>query len=152
MSVTVSAVNQAPVLAVANAVTMQDTSVTVNVLTGASDADGDTLTVSAVTQGQNGTVTNNSDGTVTYAPGSGFTGSDYFTYSVSDGHGNTVVGTMDVVVYATGQWASSVVGFSSQGDTVNGGAASLALALPTRSIPAIPAQPGRRPWARPSST
>ena len=129
VSVTVSAVNQPPVVSPANAATNMNTAVSVNVLASATDPDGDTLSITGVTNGQNGTVTY-SGGSVTYTPTTSFTGSDFFTYSVSDGHGNTVVGTMNVTVYATGQWASSVVGFSTQGDTISGGAASLALGAP----------------------
>ena len=46
--------------------TTGDTAVVVHVLSYASDSDGDTLTVSAVTQGGYGTVTINTDNTVTY--------------------------------------------------------------------------------------
>jgi len=48
--------------------------------------------VSAVTQGANGQVTINPDGTVTYTPDENFNGSDSFTYTVNDGteDGNTV--------------------------------------------------------------
>jgi VCBS repeat-containing protein len=45
----------------------------------------DTLTVSAVTQGANGTVTTNGT-TITYAPNAGYVGTDSFSYTVSDGN------------------------------------------------------------------
>ena len=44
------------------------------------------LTITAVTQGANGTVAiSDSGATVTYTPNAGFTGSDEFIYTVSDG-------------------------------------------------------------------
>jgi hypothetical protein len=58
-------------------------------LNGASDADGDSLTASAVTQPSDGTVAVNSDGSFTYTPNTGYTGSDSFTYAISDGAAST---------------------------------------------------------------
>jgi hypothetical protein len=56
------------------------------------------LSVSAVTQGLHGSVTNNSDGTVTYSPAQNFNGADSFTYTVSDGHGGTATANVNVQV------------------------------------------------------
>ncbi len=53
------------------------------------------LTVTSVTQPENGTVVVNPDGTITYTPNEDFTGDDYFTYQICDSFGNcdeTVVG------------------------------------------------------------
>jgi Cadherin-like domain/Bacterial Ig domain/Calx-beta domain len=82
------------------ATTSVNAPVTLSVLDLSSDPDGDTLTVSAITQGTNGTVVNNGDGTVTYTPGSNFTGDDSFTYTVEDPFGNTSTGTVTVTVTA----------------------------------------------------
>ncbi len=61
---------------------------TISVLTNDEDIDGDTLTISDVTQGQHGTVVITGGGSgLTYEPDSDFSGMDSFTYSVSDGHG-----------------------------------------------------------------
>ncbi|ROQ39754.1 CshA-type fibril repeat protein [Frondihabitans sp. PhB188] len=46
---------------------------------------GSTLTVAGITQGQHGRVTLNSDGTVSYRPHTGWSGTDTFTYTVTDG-------------------------------------------------------------------
>ncbi len=70
----------------------------INVLANDADPDGDTLTLTSTTQGQNGSVALNSDGTVTYVPRSGFTGSDSFSYTISDGKGGTATGTVSVTV------------------------------------------------------
>ncbi len=51
----------------------------------ANDTDADPLTITAVTQPANGTLTDNGDGTFTYAPTVGYAGIDTFSYSVSDG-------------------------------------------------------------------
>src|SRR5262249_33779195 len=56
--------------------------------------------ITAVTQGVHGVTTINADGTVTYAPNAGFTGTDSYTYTESDGHGGTTTGTVFVTVNA----------------------------------------------------
>jgi VCBS repeat-containing protein len=71
--------------------------VSIDVLANDTDADGDPLTIMAVTQGTGGTVTINSDDTLSYQSNAGFTGQDVFTYSVSDGAA-AVVGTVTVNV------------------------------------------------------
>ncbi|OED41007.1 hypothetical protein ACH42_15130 [Endozoicomonas sp. (ex Bugula neritina AB1)] len=58
---------------------------TINVLESANDADGDPLTLTGFTQGANGTVIDNGDGTFSYTPNNGFVGVDSFTYTISDG-------------------------------------------------------------------
>ena len=97
VDVTVSPVNDAPVAVDDNASTNEDTPVTVNVVSNDTDIEGDPLTVSAVTQGTNGTVTF-AGGTVTYTPNANFSGTDSFTYTVSDGNGGTDTATVDVTV------------------------------------------------------
>ena len=74
-------------------------SVTISVLTNDTDPEGDALTVTAVTNGQHGTVTISSDGkTVIYTPTAGYKGTDYFSYTISDGNGNTSTANVDLVV------------------------------------------------------
>src|SRR5439155_1722131 len=72
---TVTAVNDAPVANNDTATTPEDTAKTIAVLANDTDADGDTLSVSAVTQGAYGSVTINGYGTVTYTPAPNFNGS-----------------------------------------------------------------------------
>src|SRR5262249_22304680 len=69
------------------AVTLTTANINIAVLAHASDPDGDHLTVTAVTQGQDGTVRINPDGTVTYTLTRFAAGTDTFTYTVSDGRG-----------------------------------------------------------------
>jgi hypothetical protein len=98
VNVTIGAVNDAPVAVEDGALTDTDVAVDIDVLANDSDIDGDTLTVTSVTQGANGAVTINADGTVNYAPNAGFDGIDSFTYDVSDGNGGTATETVTVSV------------------------------------------------------
>ncbi|MFZ1425973.1 MAG: DUF2341 domain-containing protein [Geminicoccaceae bacterium] len=59
--------------------------VTLNLLANDNDPDGDPLRLTALTVPLEGQIAVNTDGTVTYTPPSGFTGTDSFTYQVSDG-------------------------------------------------------------------
>ena len=62
----------------------------ISVLGNDTDVDLDTLNVQAVETASNGTVTSGGQ-TVTYTPNAGWTGTDSFSYSVSDGNGGTDV-------------------------------------------------------------
>jgi fibronectin type 3 domain-containing protein len=82
--------------------TAANTSATVasaKILSGARDPDTDQLSITSVTspRTQGGTVVLNTD-SVTYTPPSGFTGTDSFTVTISDGRGGTVNGTVTVTV------------------------------------------------------
>jgi DNA/RNA endonuclease G (NUC1) len=71
----------------------------INVLSNDSDVDGDTLTVTAVTPGAHGSVAITGGGTaVSYTPAANFFGSDSFTYTIGDGHGNSDTATVGVTV------------------------------------------------------
>ena len=98
VSITVNS-GAAPIAQADAATTTRNTTVNIPVLANDSDPDGDTLTITAVTQGANGTVTITNGGTrVSYRPKSGFIGTDSFTYAVSDGTGNTATATVAVTV------------------------------------------------------
>ena len=96
--VTVLEPNQAPTAVDDNATTNEDTPVTIDVLANDSDADGDDLVVSDVTQGSHGSVVINIDSTVTYTPDPDYNGSDTFTYVASDGNGGTDTATVFIDV------------------------------------------------------
>jgi hypothetical protein len=72
----------------------------IDVLANDTDPQGLALTVTSFGQGKNGTVTKNADGSLTYTPTAGFTGTDTFTYTMSDGAGGTASGTVQVSVAA----------------------------------------------------
>ena len=74
-----------------------DQSQVILVLANDTDADGDAITVTGVTQPVNGSAT--TDGmSVTYTPTVGFEGTDAFGYTISDGRGGTDTATVTVVV------------------------------------------------------
>ena len=98
LTITVNAVNDAPVAVDDSATTDEDSAVTIAVLANDTDVDGDTLTVSAITQPTNGAAVINGNGTVTYTPLANFHGADSFTYTVSDGHGGTDTATVSLTV------------------------------------------------------
>ncbi|USN48143.1 MAG: cadherin-like domain-containing protein [Pseudobdellovibrionaceae bacterium] len=62
------------------------------------DIDGDGLTVISVTDGSKGTATLHGDGTITYEPTPGNSGSDTFTYEVEDARGEVTTGTVTVFI------------------------------------------------------
>jgi len=69
-----------------------------DLLTNATDADGDTLTVVLSSASANsGTITTN-NGWVFYTPASGYTNADSFTYTVYDGYGGSATRTVTVDV------------------------------------------------------
>src|SRR5262249_57223009 len=90
--------NQPPVANPDTASTDEDVAVSIAVLANDTDPDGDALTVTGVTQGANGAVTINPNGTVTYTPAPHFFGTDSFTYDNSDGEGGTATGTVTVTI------------------------------------------------------
>jgi large repetitive protein len=87
-TITVTAVNDAPVADDDSAATDEDASVTVDVVdndvTGPANESGQTLTVGNVSDPEHGTATDNGDGTITYEPDADYFGADSFTYEVCD--------------------------------------------------------------------
>ena len=71
-------------------------------LTNDSDPDGDSLTVTDETDGDDGDASCTPAGICTYTPDAGFTGDDEFTYTISDGNGGTDTATVDVTVTPEG--------------------------------------------------
>ena len=101
VNMVVTPVNDSP-LAVDDTVrTDEDTALTIIVLANDTDVDGDTLAVASVTAPVNGTATVASDGkSVLYTPKANFSGSDAFSYTVTDTKGASVNAV--VVVEVTG--------------------------------------------------
>lgn len=58
------------------------------------DLDGDALSAVLVTAPENGSLSLNADGSFTYTPNAGFTGTDTFTYQATDGSLNSNVATV----------------------------------------------------------
>lgn len=93
-------VNASPVATNDTASVTEDSSVSISVKTNDTDTDGDKLSISSFTQGANGTVTASGGSDLVYTPNAGFTGSDSFTYTISDGNGGTSTATVNVTVEA----------------------------------------------------
>ena len=93
-SITVAAVNDAPVAVNDSFSTAEDTPVTFNVLGNDTDVDGDSLSITqingtAIAAGGSvsvagGSVTLNVNGTLTFTPATNYNGSPSFTYTVTD--------------------------------------------------------------------
>lgn len=68
------------------------------VLGNDTDADANPITAVKVTDPANGALTLNSNGSFTYTPNTGYTGSDTFTYKASDGLANSNIATVTISV------------------------------------------------------
>ncbi|MGE0739196.1 Ig-like domain-containing protein [Sulfurimonas sp.] len=97
LTINVGAVNDATQINDDSATTDEDTSVTIDVLANDTDEDSPVSPVASVTNGSNGTVVINEDGTLTYTPDPNFSGEDSFTYTNMESNGATV----NVTVNAT---------------------------------------------------
>jgi VCBS repeat-containing protein len=101
VSLTVTAVNDAPVAVANSYTTNEDTALTVSapgVLGDDSDIDSGTLTAVLVAGPSHGTLTFNANGSFTYTPAANYNGSDSFTYKANDGSldSNTVTVSLTV--------------------------------------------------------
>jgi sugar lactone lactonase YvrE len=84
------------------ATTPIDTPITINVLANDTDADGDPLTITEVTQPAAGTGSATfTASNVTYTPPTGFTGNAVFTYTINDGRGGNDTANVTVTVGGT---------------------------------------------------
>jgi ELWxxDGT repeat protein len=95
-------VNQAPVVVSPSYTVNEDTALTrtasTGVLSGASDADGDTMTAHLVTGPNHGTLTLNTDGSFTYRGATNYNGPDTFSFNVSDGQATSATATATITV------------------------------------------------------
>ncbi len=101
VAVTVTPVNDNPIAVNDTATTLENTPVTIAVLSNDSDVDGDALTVVSVAQPGSGSVIINPDNTVTYTPDAGFSGTDSFSYDIADGQEGTDTASVTVNVTPT---------------------------------------------------
>ena len=114
VTVTVVGINDPPVALEDARITGQDLPINIDVITGSdADVDGDTLTITGVTQPANGSVVVVTESIVTYLPDSGFAGVDNFSYTISDGNGGTDTATVTVAVKAPAsqQVVTVIIGF-----------------------------------------
>ncbi|MFH1719589.1 MAG: Ig-like domain-containing protein [Planctomycetota bacterium] len=101
ISIAVMPVNDPPTANDDSAKAQEDVPVVaIDVLANDTDVDNGRLTVIDATQGSNGSVTINTDGTLAYAPNRNFCGTDTFTYTLSDGNGGTATAAVTVTIEA----------------------------------------------------
>ncbi len=99
-TITVTPVNDAPIAVDDAAGTVEETMVSIAVLTNDSDVEDDTLTITDVAEPGNGmAVINGND--IEYTPELDFFGVDTFEYTISDGNGGTDTATVTVTVTNT---------------------------------------------------
>ncbi len=88
VTVTVNPVNDLPVAADIDNVTItEDSNVTIDVVSFASDVEDSELTATIATDPENGEASINDSGEIIYTPNEDFSGSDSFTYTVTDTEG-----------------------------------------------------------------
>src|SRR5207245_210106 len=101
VSITITAVNDAPVAVNDRYTTPEDTTLNVaapGVLANDSDVDGDTLSAILVSQPTHGNVTFVSDGSFSYVPAANYHGSDSFTYKANDGQADSGIATVSITI------------------------------------------------------
>ncbi|MEZ4617699.1 MAG: Ig-like domain-containing protein [Caldilineaceae bacterium] len=100
--------NQPPTATNDSATTASGIAVLIDVLANDGDPNGDALSISIDGPPQHGTAVVQ-EGKVFYTPAAGFSGTDSFTYIVSDGRGGTATGSVTVVVTGAGQAGENAV-------------------------------------------
>ena len=104
VSLTITAVNDAPVATAENYTTAEDTALVVDAASGllahATDIDGDPLTAVLVSGPAHGSLSLNSDGSFTYTPSGNYNGSDSFVYKVNDGTADSNLATVSLTITA----------------------------------------------------
>ncbi len=101
VSLTITAVNDAPVAVNNSYSTNEDTALTVNapgVLGNDTDVEGSSPTASVVDNPAHGTLTLNANGSFTYTPTTNYNGSDSFTYKINDGTLDSNTATVSITV------------------------------------------------------
>ena len=110
VTVTVNAINDMPIANVSNVFTNEDEKTTIDVLSSATDVDGDSLVLSLVANPANGVakivdvVATDSEGNsvtikkIEYNPNANFNGYDSLVYSLSDGNGGVITKTLNIAV------------------------------------------------------
>ena len=99
VTVTVSPPNTPPVAVDDFAYTELNTATGIDVLGNDSDPDGDPLTITAVGAAAHGTITNTGSAMI-YAPDTGFSGRDVFSYTIADNRQGTDTAVVSITVGA----------------------------------------------------
>lgn len=93
-------INASPVAEDDQEATEVDQAVSIDVLANDTDEDSDPLIISAVTEPANGVAAIIGDALIQYTPNAGFTGTDVFDYTISDGQGGVSSARVTVTVGA----------------------------------------------------
>lgn len=123
VTISVSIPNRAPAATDDAYSVDEDQTLTVGVGSGVlandTDADGDSLAASVVTEPSHGVLTLNTDGSFTYVPASNYSGSDSFTYQASDGAGGVDQASVVVTINPINDAPIAVAdGYTMDEDTV----------------------------------
>ncbi|MCB0032735.1 MAG: tandem-95 repeat protein, partial [Anaerolineales bacterium] len=97
VTVTVNAVNDAPIAIADTAVTDEDTPIILDLLANDSDVDSPSLIIDSVTQPTNGVVSHDGQ-TAIYTPTANFNGNDSFSYLITDGAGGSSTSVVTITV------------------------------------------------------
>ncbi len=103
VSIAVSSANHPPAAANDSFTTAPSTALVISapgVLTNDTDPDSDTLTAILASGASHGILSLNADGSFTYSPVIGFSGTDSFTYKANDGKLNSNTATVSITVAA----------------------------------------------------
>ncbi len=135
VTITVASVNDLPVAGNDAYTTVRGSALTIaapGVLANDSDVDG-TLTAVLVSGPANGTLTLGSNGSFTYTPGVGFSGTDSFSYQAWDGTGgSTATVTLSVLTYVFTGFLSPMVTAGTESAPSNAGVFSYGKAIPLK--------------------
>ncbi|KVX02525.1 Ig-like domain-containing protein [Shewanella frigidimarina] len=123
--------NSAPTLSNSSASTDDQTAITINVLSNAADADGDTLSITSASA-QTGSVSITAEQQLHYTPKGGFSGTDVISVQISDGRGGVASADVSVSVTLKPQPVEPTPVKSSGGSFGAGLLALLGLLLVTR--------------------
>ncbi len=135
-TITVTAVNDAPIAVNDSYTVVEDGSVILTPLNGDSDIDGDTLSITSINGESmpvlgtakditvdNGMISVDTAGVITFTPNANFNGSVSFPYTISDGKGGTDTATETITVTAVNDAPIAVNdnsnGISGQPTTIN---------------------------------
>ena len=129
VSITVNAVNDAPVAAHDSATTDEDTPITIPVLSNDSDVDGDSLALGIYTGATHGTVSDNGDGTFEYTPDANYYGPDSFIYKARDGATQSYAAAVFIDVKAVNDEPTVTVDRGGHCGTASGSLGTINLAL-----------------------
>src|SRR5262249_18616779 len=98
VSITVTAVNDAPVAADASVTARTNIGLMVDPRAFVTDVDSTVFTTQIVSGPTNGVLTANADGSYTYTSNAGFQGADSFRYTVNDGQATSNLATVNITV------------------------------------------------------